>query len=150
MISFPDTSFLCALYRGQDNTDLAIAYGNKMREPLHVSSLVLYEFRQSIRFQEYLHEKDKRKGFSRANGQIALANLQRNIVGGMVVIVPPDWAEVYTLAEQLSAIHTSSGGHRSFDILHVATALHLGAKELLTFDANQRKLAEEVGLKAPL
>ena len=38
---------------------------------------------------------------------------------------------------------------RSFDILHVAAAIHLGAKEFLTFDANQRKLAEAEGFKVP-
>ncbi len=40
-------------------------------------------------------------------------------------------------------------GHHAFDVLHVATALHLGAKVFLTFDANQ-KLAEAEGLKVPL
>jgi predicted nucleic acid-binding protein len=32
------------------------------------------------------------------------------------------------------------------DILHVATALHLGADEFLTFDGNQKTLAEAEGL----
>jgi hypothetical protein len=38
-------------------------------------------------------------------------------------------------------------GHRGFDILHVAAALHFGTSEFLTFDTNQRKLATTVGLK---
>jgi predicted nucleic acid-binding protein len=33
-------------------------------------------------------------------------------------------------------------------VLHVATALHLGAREFLTFDASQRKLATAEKLKA--
>jgi hypothetical protein len=33
-------------------------------------------------------------------------------------------------------------------VLHVATALHLGAREFLTFDVNQRKLVAAVKLKA--
>ena len=36
------------------------------------------------------------------------------------------------------------------DILHVATAIELGAKEFLTFDGNQKKLAEAEGLVVPL
>jgi len=42
-----------------------------------------------------------------------------------------------------------AGGHRSFDVLHVATALHLGVREFLTFDANKRKLdaAEKLKVK---
>jgi predicted nucleic acid-binding protein len=31
-----------------------------------------------------------------------------------------------------------TGGHRAFDILHVAAAVYLGADEFLTFDSNQR------------
>ena len=46
-----------------------------------------------------------------------------------------------------SSIYTLTGGHRAFDILHIAAALQLGAKEFLTFDQNQRKLAAKAGLK---
>jgi predicted nucleic acid-binding protein len=53
----------------------------------------------------------------------------------------------HRLAETLSKRHTMTGGHRSLDVLHVATALHLGAREFLTFDANQRKLATAEKLK---
>jgi hypothetical protein len=37
--------------------------------------------------------------------------------------------------------------NRSFEVLQMATALHLGAKEFLTFDANQQKLASAEKLK---
>ena len=36
------------------------------------------------------------------------------------------------------------------DILHVATAIKLGVKEFLTFDGNQKKLAEAEGLVFPV
>jgi hypothetical protein len=41
----------------------------------------------------------------------------------------------------LSYLHTIIGGHRSFDILHVATARVLKATLFLSFDLNQRRLA---------
>jgi predicted nucleic acid-binding protein len=41
-------------------------------------------------------------------------------------------------------------GHRLADILHVATALHLGVAELLTFDGPQKAMAETEGLTVPL
>jgi hypothetical protein len=47
-------------------------------------------------------------------------------------------------------MRTLSGGHRGFDILHVAGALKLKATHFLTFDGNQRTLAEEEGLIVPL
>jgi predicted nucleic acid-binding protein len=57
-------------------------------------------------------------------------------------------ASVLIEAKRLSASHTLTGGHRAFDILHVAAALHLGAQEFLTFDSNQRQLAQAAGLRA--
>ncbi len=43
-------------------------------------------------------------------------------------------------------MHTAKQGHRSFDILHVATALVRRADKFLTFDENQKKLAEAESL----
>ena len=148
MIAFPDTSFLCAFYRRQDNSPQAAAYFKAMPEALHVSGLLLYEFRQSVRFQVWLHARDKAKGYPQADCDRALADLQTDLDTGAVVVVTADWPDVHRLAETISKRHTRAGGHRSLDILHVATALHLGAREFLTFDANQRKLAAAEKMKA--
>jgi hypothetical protein len=59
-------------------------------------------------------------------------------------------AELIAEANRLSAAHTLAGGHRSFDILHVAAALRLRAFTFLTFDGNQRKLAQKEDLVVPL
>ena len=79
--------------------------------------------------------------------EVALAKLQSNLDTGALVVVAADWPDVHRLAETLSKRHTMTGGHRSLDMLHVATALHLGAREFLTFDAKQRKLATDEKLK---
>jgi len=146
MIAYPDTSFLCAIYRLQDNSPLAAAVFRAMPEPLAVSSLLLFEFRQSVRFQTALYAKDRRKGYPPAEAAKMLADLGADLASGVVVIVPAEWPEVYSIAERLSAHHTPKGAHRALDVLHVATALHLGARELLTFDANQAALAKAEGL----
>ena len=147
MIAFPDTSFLCAFYRRQDNSPAAAAHFKAMPEALHVSGLLLYEFRQSVRFQVWLHGRDKAKGYPQADCDRALADLQTDLDTGAVVVVTADWPDVHRLAETISKRHTIAGGHRSLDILHVATALHLGARVFLTFDTNQRKLAAAEKLK---
>jgi predicted nucleic acid-binding protein len=147
MIAFPDTSFLCAIYRRQDNSSEAAAYFKALPEALHVSGLLIYEFRQSVRFHVWLHARDKNKGYPQADGDNILANLQTDLGNGAVIAVAIDWPEVHRLAESLSKRHTISNGHRGFDILHVATALHLGAREFLSFDTNQRKLAIAEKLK---
>src|SRR5271166_3143944 len=137
MIAFPDTSFLCAIYRQQDNSAAAAAYFKALPEVLHVSGLLLYEFRQSVRFQVWLHARDKTKGYPQSACDRALADLRTDLDSGALEVVTADWPDVHRLAETISKRRTSAGGHRSLDILHVATALHLGARELLTFDSNQ-------------
>lgn len=150
MIAYPDTSFLIALYRRQVNSPEAAAHLQAMPEALHVSSLLLFEFRQSIRLQNFLHRKNSRLGFDRATGQRALAHMQSDIASGVIVLTAADWNDVIQIAERVSIQHTPPEGYRSFDILHVATALHLGAREFLTFDLNQKKLARSEGMKVPL
>ena len=150
MSAFPDTSFLCALYRLQANSQVAASYFAQMPGPLEVSTLLLYEFRQAVRFQVRLHRHDSSKGYTQAEGNCMLADLKADLVSGAVVTVPAPWAEIHLAAERLSERHTDAGGHRSLDILHVATAIELGAKEFLTFDKNQRMLAEAEGMMVPL
>ncbi|MEX1114772.1 MAG: PIN domain-containing protein [Akkermansiaceae bacterium] len=146
----PDTFFICALYRKQGNSPQAVAYQKTLSVPLPVSTLLLLEFRQSVRFQIRLFEKDRSKGFSNTEGAAMLRALQSDLADGILKMVAPDWADVHRIAEELSAKHTESGGHRLADILHVATAVHLGAAQFLTFDPNQKKLAEAEGMGVPL
>jgi predicted nucleic acid-binding protein len=47
----------------------------------------------------------------------------------------------------LSRQFSAEGGHRTLDIFHIATAIHLGAKRFLTFDSRQHALAIHAGLE---
>ncbi len=150
MKAYPDTSFLCALYRLQANSPDAAGYFAAMPDPLEVTSLLLYEFRQAVRFQIRLHRHDPSKGYSREEGAKMLADLKADLVSGDVITVPAPWHQVHLAAERLSEWHTDACGHRSMNILHVATAIELGATNFLTFDANQKRLAEAEGLTVPV
>lgn len=150
MNCFPDTSFLCALYRTQVNSARADEIMAEISGTLGVSSLLLLEFRQSVRLQIRLHRNDRSKGFPQAEGQQMLNDLQIDLNAGLLTTTPVDWAAVHQRAEVLSSVHTLSASHRLADILHVATALHLGVREFFTFDGNQKKLAEAEGLRVPL
>ncbi len=142
MNTYPDTSFLFNLYAPQAHSARAAAYFAAMTEPLHLTSLNRFELVNAIQLSFF------RKAIPRNAGLLALEKLEANIAGGALVIVACDWAAVHGRALQIAMHQTGKGGHRGFDILHVATALELGAKELLTFDENQARLAKAVGLKA--
>lgn len=150
MNAYPDTSFLCASYRTQDNSEAADDYFATMSEPLQVTALLEFEFLQSIRLQVWLHSQDKSKGYSQTEADMMIADWEADIATGTVQIVASDASAVLRQAASLSRSHTTKGGHRTLDVLHVATAVHLGAKEFLTFDTRQKKLAKAAGLATPL
>lgn len=150
MRCYPDTSFLCALYRLQTNSPQAAAYFASMSGPLEVTTLLLFEFRQAIRFQIRLHRGDPTRGYPKAQGFKMLSDLKSDLVSGDVIVVPAPWPQVHLAGERLSELYTDAGGHRTMDILHVATAIEIGAGAFLTFDTNQKKLAEAEGLVVPL
>ena len=147
MTAYPDTSFLCAFYLKQSNSPAATAHSATMKEPLQVTTLLAYEFRQSLRFQVWRHSANPREGVALPDVQAALNQFDTDLANGIAVLAPCNFQDVFRRADELSTRHTISGGHRSFDVLHVATALHLEASEFLTFDANQRKLAGAEKLK---
>lgn len=147
MSVFPDTSFLCAVYRTQDNSERADAYLARRTRPISISTLLLLEFRQSLHLQVRLHENDRSRGFGKSAADAMRVDLDEDLRRGIYEVVPVDWPAVHRLAEELSDRHTRQEGHRLADILHVATALQLDSKEFLTFDGRQRELAEAEGLR---
>ena len=150
MNAYPDTSFLCALYRTQDNSPRALAYRDAMTEPLHVTRLLLWEFRQSVRFQAFRHSKNREVGHPLHEAERMIEKLTEHLGLGLVKLEDCDFINILVTSERISKSRTFTGGHRSFDILHVATAIELGAKEFLSFDANQIQLAGAEGLTIPL
>ncbi|MSU48723.1 MAG: PIN domain-containing protein [Opitutus sp.] len=150
MSCFPDTSFLCSLYRRQVHSPQAIACMANLSGPLPVSTFLLLEFRQSVRLQARLNAQDKTKGFTRHEAALMRRDLQADLTTKVIEVVPVDWSDVHQIAERLSDKYTEQSGHRLADIMHVATALHLGVAQFLTFDRNQRLLAEAEGMKVPV
>jgi predicted nucleic acid-binding protein len=96
---YPDTSFLCALYREQENSKQADALFRRLGEPLSVTALVIFEFRQSVRLQIFLHQKDRRKGYSGRQGDRMLADLRDDLSDGRFQLIPADWAKVISTAD---------------------------------------------------
>lgn len=66
---------------------------------------------------------------------------------GINRLVAFDTGSVLRLSKSYSLKLTASGGHRTMDMFHVATAIHLGAQKSLTFDDSQRRPADFAGLE---
>jgi predicted nucleic acid-binding protein len=141
MIAYPDTSFLFALYVFQQNTAAAVAHAATLKEPIHVGSALSFEFSNALRHAVF------RKALPASAAMTALVAFESDIDNGVITIPSVPWETVHREAERLSNTHTVRDGYTSFDILHVATALTLKAREFLSFDAKQRALAAAEGLK---
>jgi predicted nucleic acid-binding protein len=139
-LTLPDASFLFALYGQDAHTAVAKAATAKLGVPLTLTMLQRYELANAVRFAAF------RKVISGKDATTVLTAFEADLQAGYLVLSACDLETVVQEAQRLSAIHTVGGGHRSFDILHVAAAVVLGAGEFYSFDANQRKLAKAVGL----
>jgi predicted nucleic acid-binding protein len=147
MIHYPDTSFLCAAYRRQAHTEQALAFREQMSEPLHFTGLLEFEFLQAVELQVWLHAQDRGKGYARREADGVIADWRSDVATGINRMVPCEMDAVLRVAADLSSRLTAKGGHRTLDILHVATAVQLGARKFLSFDARQRSLARAAGLQ---
>ena len=78
----------------------------------------------------------------------AIASFNEDLAEGRYVQADVLWRATLRRAGELSRAHTPALGCRSLDVLHVATALELGLRFFVTFDARQQRLASAVGLKA--
>jgi len=147
---YPDTSFLCALFRQQSQSARALSFMESVKGPLPMSWLVQWEFRHSIRFQMWLFSNDRTKGFSTREGLGMLQAVQNYLAKKLIEIVPINEQDVHLIAERLSDKYATGLGARAMDTLHLASALHLGAGHFLTFDAKQKKIALSEGMTVPV
>ena len=139
--SYADTSFLVSLYGNDSHTSQALAYARTLRRPLTISQLTEFEFEQALQLAIF------RQTIPPSLAARAEATLEADLRSGGAVKVSCDFSTILQLARRLSRVHTGKTGSRSFDILHVAAALDVGAKEFLTFDVQQGRLAQAEGLK---
>ena len=135
-----DTSFLFALYGSDAHTAGAHRWVRQSQRPLSVSVLGRYELQNAIRIAAF------RKVISPIDAMASLEAFEADLRDGHLHLAHCDLTAAVAEAAKLSERHTLGGGHRSFDVLHVATARLLKAATFLSFDVNQRKLAAAVRL----
>lgn len=144
MVTCADTSFLFSFYGNDVHSPRAVAWMKSQRSALALTALSEYELGNALRFVEF------REGIAPGEAALFWAQFEADRASGRLRIQVCNLADVVDEAKRLSATHTLTGGHRGFDILHVATALVLKARQFLTFDGNQKKLAEAEGLVVPV
>jgi len=144
MVICGDTSFFFSLYGNDANSRRAVQWTATNTQQITLSPYNPYELGNALRFAEY------RKAIKPGEFAMYWSQFEAAMQRGRLLRRSCNLADVLDEATRLSSTYTLTGGYRSFDVLHVAAALVLGADEFLTFDANQKKLAEVEGLVVPM
>ncbi len=144
MVIACDTSFLFSLYGSDAHSQKAVAWTARSTQPLYLNILTQYELNNALRFAEF------RKVIQSGAAARYLAGFDAAVAQGRLCLATANLADVIHEANRISAVRTLTGGHRAFDLLHVASALRLKASHFLTFDVNQRELAQAEGLVVPV
>jgi predicted nucleic acid-binding protein len=143
MTTYADTAFLCSLHAPDAHTGRVVAWLQRPRAPLPFTGLHRLEFRNALRLRVF------RKEITPEQRELGIHAMLSDIAADVFTYAEPAWPEVLLEAERLSGGHSEAIGTRSLDILHVASALVLGARDFLTFDTRQGTLAKAAGLRVP-
>lgn len=141
MSAFADTSFVFAIYFARDGSARAAGYLQDATAPVHISTIVRYEFLQAVWFEVWRRENGDSRGITQIQAQTALAAFDLDLEQGIWELDAPDLRSILTRAENLTIQHTARHGARTLDLLHIATALESGWGEFLTFDVIQARVA---------
>ena len=138
---YAESSVLASLVMHDSNSGNAMELVAGMRSPLFFNHLLMLEVCNAIRLNVAAKRIDE---VAAAVCARQVEDLQKS---GKWVMTEPDWERVFQRSMGLSRAHSSSMRTRSFDILHVAAAVELGATDFWSFDKRQWSLAREAGLR---
>jgi len=137
---YADTSFLFSLYLHDANTAASMAFLKNHPTSLALTVWQQCELRNAIRLSVW------RGNAAATDATRAQERITADIANGSLIDAPLVWPDLLSLAETLSAKHTVALGVRTLDLLHVAAAAGLNAKQFLTCDGRQLALARAAGL----
>ena len=138
---YVDTSVLVKLY-------IKEAYSRKASDWIKanneaISKTIFHE----LEFTNAIQLKLFRKEMSEKQADLILGRFNEHEKQGIFYTPPINWPDVFNHSLELSNSHTKSVGSRSLDIIHVASALSMGADRFFTFDTQQSQLALAAGIQ---
>lgn len=148
MSIYADTNFVTRLYLERPETSEAEALFRRERPQFPVTWLLRIELLNAFEQSVLTGYGDSR---SRVSAEFAAATQQqfRDDLRDGVFLKQADVPlhSLTRLFEEISLRHTARHGFRTYDILHVASALLLKSRAFWSFDKRASKLAKLEGLK---
>lgn len=152
MRAYVDANVLVRLYLNFDGSNEArdLTHGVEARKcwPLPATTLLCLEVNNALQRMAYEHRGSGQWRISPEGAAAARGDFEEDLESGTVL--RPITVSLEEIAPQFDALvtrHTAKHGFRTYDLLHVASALHLGCDTFWSFDAKALKLARLEGLK---
>ncbi len=154
MRAYADTSFLVRLLvRDPDNAAADAAHRRIGRPFLIYTPFHHLEVANALRLRTFMASHGAlaaTKRQAKREEAEAMRRLAGCLATGRFLDTPMPWDAAAERGMRLSEEHSRRVGARGFDILHVAAALQLHAKDFVTCDIRQATLAKAAGLKVTL
>ncbi|HVV52799.1 MAG TPA: type II toxin-antitoxin system VapC family toxin [Polyangia bacterium] len=138
---YVDPSALRCLYVHEARSRAFCAWRSRHRPALPLTLFGRAEIENSLALAVF------RRDLTAAAGQAASADLDADLRTGRLYLADLLWRRALDEAVELSRRHTPALGTRALDVLHVASALTLGYRRFVTYDARQARLAQAVKLR---
>jgi predicted nucleic acid-binding protein len=138
---YVDSSALRSLYVHDDRSFGFCKWRQRVGGTLRLTRFGRAEITNSVQLAVH------RKLIGASAARAALLDLDADLREGRLALTDALWRRTLDLAAELSAKHTAKLGTRTLDVLHVATALILGASAFVSYDRKQSALAKLAGLK---
>lgn len=152
MTAYADTNFFTAAHLVSERSAGARTLIDKLRgspsAPLPVTMLVKMEFTNALQRSVFV-SREGSQPLRITPEQVLLAEdafIQEFRAGEVYRESPLALESLESTFEMLAHRHTAKWGFRTYDILHVASALVLGCDTFWTFDVKAKKLAKLEGL----
>jgi predicted nucleic acid-binding protein len=136
-----DSSVITKWYLPEADSDAALRLRARFRPPAVLTHL------HRVELVTAWYVKVFRKELSETIVMQALGDLAADVQSGIWGVPLYDLVDVHERAEALARAHCAKLGGRTLDILHVAAAAALGAREFVTNDHRQGLMAQAAGLR---
>jgi hypothetical protein len=140
MDAYFDSAIIVKLYVQEATSRDAIRLVGAYAAPYVLTQWQALEVRNAIRLEAFRAE------ITAAEMNRSIAAFEEDVASGRWQRPAYTAAAVEQKADELSAGHSATLGCRTLDIIHVAAAVVLEAREFVTFDARQGALAKQVRL----
>ena len=138
---YVDTSVIVKLYFKEEYSKEASRWLKENNEAIPLTSFHELELINAI------HLKQFRTEITPDETRLIMSRFEEHEINGIYYRPILDWYAIFIHAIELSKKHSASIGSRPLGILHVASALSIGADRFLTLDDRQTQLAALAGLK---